>query len=188
MRPTVIVLPSIVLRDHPCPEPGRVGLLQTREQLAVEQFVSQAAVERFVESVPSPLRASLPGRSRFDAQRAHARLRQPSPQRLGDELRAVVATDVLRRPAHLEKIAQGLDHLRAGEASRHLNAQGLPGVLILEGQELQRSTVRRLVTDKGVAPNMVDVRSAMTNAQPPPSSEVANQEEGPSGKSRKIRG
>ena len=52
----MVVFQTIILRDH-------LGLLQTREQFAVEQFVSQPAVQRFVKSV-------LPGRPRFEAQHA----------------------------------------------------------------------------------------------------------------------
>ena len=81
--------PVVVLQS---PSVGQVlGLGQTRELLQVGQLVSQPAVERLGVAV-------LPRRARLDVERLYARQAQPPADRPGDELRPVVAADVLGTP------------------------------------------------------------------------------------------
>jgi len=81
----VIVLLPVILRND-------LRLQHTREQFAIEQLVAQPAVQRFAVGI-------LPRRPGRDVQRLHAGARQPVLQRLGDELRPVVAAEKARRPA-----------------------------------------------------------------------------------------
>ncbi len=76
------------------------------EQLAVEAFIAEAAVEAFVDSV-------LPGTAGLDEAGLDARLLQPFLEELGDKLRAVVAAQVLGRPVELDQPASAAMTSRA---------------------------------------------------------------------------
>ncbi len=93
VRPAVIVRQLVILAQHP-------RLRQAGEQLTIQQLVPKPTVERLAVGI-------LPRAARRDVQRLDAALRQELANRLGDELRAIVAADVPRRPADLEQIAQG---------------------------------------------------------------------------------
>ena len=67
------------------------GLTEAPEQLTRQAFISEPAMEAFHESV-------LPWAARFDVARADVDHIQERPQRLADELRAVVASNVLGTP------------------------------------------------------------------------------------------
>jgi hypothetical protein len=74
----------------PPPLDQHLRLRQRVEDLAVQEFVPQLAVEaRHV--------AVLPRAARLDVQRPNPRPPQPVPDRPGDELRPVVAAQVPRR-------------------------------------------------------------------------------------------
>ena len=150
VRPPVVVLQS--------PGVGQVpGLGKVRELFSVGQLVSQAAVERFGVAV-------LPGRAWLDVQRLHARMGQPPPNRLGDELRPVVAADVLRHATDAEQLRQHVDHLLGRDAAIHLQRQAFPGVLVHDRQPLQRPAVGGPIVDEVPGPHVVLVLRLSTNA------------------------
>ena len=64
-------------------------IFEGENQMYVQAFVAQPAVEALDVAV-------LPGTAGLDVQRPGAQLRQPVPQLLGHELRAVVRAKVLR--------------------------------------------------------------------------------------------
>src|SRR5690606_28413812 len=67
------------------------SFVQGREELQVQELVSQASVEALVETV-------LPRRARLDEQGPYSTGRQEAPGGVGDELRSGIATDEPRRP------------------------------------------------------------------------------------------
>src|SRR5271169_4314989 len=76
MRPYRVVLHSPLFDHH-------LGLLQRIEDLALQAFISQLAVEALTVPV-------LPGTAGLDVQRLRAHRRQPLPQSFGNKLWPVV--------------------------------------------------------------------------------------------------
>src|SRR5271169_5746130 len=76
MRPYRVVVHSPLFDHH-------LGLLQRIEDLAIQAFISQLAVEAFTVPV-------LPGTARFDVQRLRAHRRQPLPQSFRNKLWPIV--------------------------------------------------------------------------------------------------
>src|SRR4051812_39148125 len=122
--------------------------LQRLEHLSVQQLVPQPAVERLAVGV-------LPRAPRGDVQRLRPTSGQPAPDRLGDELRPVVAPDELRLASDLEQVLQGRYHTLGIHAPLDLDRQAFPGELIDHRQQLQAPPVGRLVVDEVVAPDVV---------------------------------
>ena len=79
----VVVLPP-ALDQH-------LSFLQRIEDLPVQKFVPQLAVERFIEAV-------LPRAAGLDEHRLHADPTEPVAHDLRHKLRPVVGADMLRRP------------------------------------------------------------------------------------------
>ena len=143
------------------PGVGQVpGLGKVHELFSVGQLVSQPAVERLGVAV-------LPGRARLDVQRLHARLLQPTPDRLGDELRPVVAANVLRNATGAEQVHQHVDHLIRRDAAIHFQRQTFPRVLVDDRQPLQRSSGGRAIVDEVPSPHVVLVLRLSANATVP---------------------
>src|SRR5262245_14894986 len=84
VRPDRVVLLLPLLAQHP-------RLQQAGELLALQQLIPQPAVERLGVAI-------LPRCPRLDVQRPDARPRQPGPQRLGNQLRPVVAAQMTGEP------------------------------------------------------------------------------------------
>ena len=99
--------------------------------------------------------AVLPRAARLDVQRLHARSRQELADRSGDELRAVVAADVLRHAADGEQLDQHVDHVLGRDPPIDLQRQALPRVLIHDRQPLQRATVGRPIEHEVPGPDVV---------------------------------
>src|SRR5205823_3408515 len=95
-----------------------------------------------------------PRAPRSDVDRLRPPPSQPRLDRLGDELRPVVAADVIRRPPHLEEVLQGRYHVLGGQAPLDLDRQAFPRVLVDHRQDLQAPAVGRLVVDEVVAPDV----------------------------------
>src|SRR5262249_43823602 len=95
--PLLVVNPPVPLQQHR-------GLLQAAEQLAVEQFVAQPAVERLAVGV-------LPRAPRLYVQRLGLFTGQPTLHGISDELRAVVAPQVLGHPPLARRLRQRPDHV-----------------------------------------------------------------------------
>ena len=84
MRSLLVVLVAVVLDDDP-------GLRQGPELFAVQAFVPEATVEGLDEAI-------LPRAAGLDVDRPDLGCGQPLLELLGDKLRSIVGTDVLRRP------------------------------------------------------------------------------------------
>jgi hypothetical protein len=77
-----VVVLSPAFNEHLC-------LLQCVEDLAIEQLISELAVEAFIVAV-------LPGAAWLDVESLDADPAEPSPNRLGGELGPVVRADMIR--------------------------------------------------------------------------------------------
>src|SRR5262245_26303673 len=137
----MVVVPPPLLRQH-------LRLQHAVELLGVEQFVSHLAVERLRVAV-------LPRRPRVDVQRLQAGARHPHPDRLGDELRPVVAADVRRRPTPLHHPRQHCDHRLGRHAPLHLQRQALARVLVHQREPLQGPAIARPVVQEVPRPDVV---------------------------------
>jgi len=98
--PVVVVHPPLVENDS--------GLRQAQEQLSVEQLVPKPAVEALHVAV-------FPRARLLDVERANARPRQPFLDLFGNELRPVIAAQMLRCTSHSEQVLERHDHVPSGE-------------------------------------------------------------------------
>ena len=98
MRPVVVVIKPPAIDDPP-------GVFQTEEQLAIQQFVPETAVEALDVAV-------FPRAALGDKQRLHVGSVQPSSHRAGDKLGTVIAPQMLRGAADGEQAPQHVEHLR----------------------------------------------------------------------------
>ena len=127
---------SPLLGDHLC-------LLQAVEDLAVEQFVTQARIEALDIAV-------LTGRPGFDERGLGSDRSNPLADSLRDELGSVVRTDVGRRATHDEQIRQNIDDIDRGELPADTDRQALAGVLVEHVQCSERTPVAGAMMDEVV--------------------------------------
>jgi hypothetical protein len=104
----IIVPPSVLLEQHP-------SLVDTGEELAIEKLIAKPTVEALHVPV-------LPGTARSDEERADASPSEPTPKRVGNELRTVVRTDVNRNPVDLEQNTKRFMNIRRCEAPADLQS------------------------------------------------------------------
>src|SRR5690606_14790336 len=95
MRTHGVVMPTPAFHDDP-------GLFERVEDLAVEEFVAQASIEALDVAI-------LPWASGCDVGSLRPDGGDPVLHGRGDELRAVVGTDVLRHAAQDEQVGQDVD-------------------------------------------------------------------------------
>ena len=142
MQPTVVVVVPKLASQH-------FRLQHAAEAFAVEELVAEAAVEALAISI-------LPRAAGFDEERFEAALRHPVHHRLGDELGAIVAADILGHRAALgERLVQDPDHIRRAHRSFHLQGHALAGELIADRQPLEPPAVLRFVEHEIVTPDLV---------------------------------
>src|SRR5262249_55976785 len=112
VRPDGVVVPPPTFDDHSC-------LLQAVEDLAVEQFVAEPGVEALAEAV-------LPGAAGRDGGSAGSDCSDPALHRPGDELRAVVGTDVAGYAPENEQVGEHVDHVRRPQPPAAPDRPALP--------------------------------------------------------------
>src|SRR5690606_41765603 len=100
-----------------------LGLDEAVEELTVVQFVSEVRVEALAVAV-------LPRASRFDERCLSADGYDPLPYSLGDELRAVVATDMVGHTTQDEQVRQGVDDVGRVELAIDADCKAFPGELV----------------------------------------------------------
>src|SRR5262245_5860459 len=150
VRPDRVVLLFPLLTQHP-------RLQQAGELFGLQQLIPQPAVERLGVAV-------LPRCPRLNVQCPDARLRQPGPQRLGDQLRSVVAAQMTGSAPFGNHTGQ---HRHGGlgcHAPAHLQRQTLAGELVHQHQPLQRPPVLGPVMDKIPRPDVILVPRPLTHA------------------------
>src|SRR5262249_43934070 len=102
--------------------------------LRVQKLIAQATVEGLRVAV-------LPGRPRRDVQRLGFGPFQPPPQDLSNELRPIVAPQVLRHATYGKQLGHTLHYILRGDAARPHQRQTPPRLLVYD-RELMRGPRR----------------------------------------------
>ena len=92
-------MPSPAFNDDLC-------FLERIEDFSVEQFITEFGVEAFTIAV-------LPWAARHNVSRLGTDKRNPLPQSLGDEFRAIVGTNMPRNAPLNEQIGQNVDNINS---------------------------------------------------------------------------
>jgi len=150
VRAVFIVPLSVLLEQHP-------SLVHAGEELAVEKLIAKSTVEALHVPV-------LPRAARSDEERADTSPTKPTPKRMGDELGAIVRTDVNRNPVDLEQNTERFMNIRRREAPTNLQGEAPSSELVKDHEDLHPSTVHGLLGHEVVAPDMVRILRSMTNA------------------------
>src|SRR5690606_22198910 len=116
MRPLGVIVSPPCLDDDP-------GLGEAVEYLTVEQFITQLRVEALAVAV-------LPRAARLDEGSLGPDRHDPLPHGLGDELRAIVGTNMAGHTAQNEQIRQGVDDVGRIELAIDADCQALPSELV----------------------------------------------------------
>src|SRR3954463_94543 len=155
-----VVVPTPAFNHH-------LGFTQAVEDLAIQQFVAQARVERLHISI-------LPWTARRDVGRLGTDHRNPALHRLGHELWAIVRANVPGYAAQDEQVGEHIDDVRRLEPAPHPDGQALVGELIEDVEQPELAPVMGAVLDEVVAPDVVGPLRADPDAgaggqpQPPP--------------------
>lgn len=91
------------------------------EPLHAQALVSELAIEGFV-------RAVLPRLAGVDVRGIDVRFRQPAQDRSGDELWAIVGSEVPRSAMRAHEPRENLDDATRADAAGHVDGQALTGV------------------------------------------------------------
>src|SRR5664280_1797560 len=156
-------LPERAVRPQTVVEPPPAGdedlrLLERVEEFAVQEFVTQLAVERLDVAV-------LPGGAGLDEQGGDAEVTEPFAHRLGDELGTVVAPDVFGDAVLKEEVGQDPEHDVGGHAALHADRQALARVLVDDGEQAQLSAVVGGFGYEVVGPDVVSVFRPQADAR-----------------------
>jgi hypothetical protein len=141
MWPDRVVVPPPALDDD-------LGLAQRVEDLAVEELVAQARIEAFNEPV-------LPWASRSDVGGLSPDGANPLLHGGGDELRAIVGTDMLGHAAQGEQVRQHVDDVGRLEPTRYPDGQALMGELVDDVEHTELAAIMAALLDKVVRPDVV---------------------------------
>ena len=152
MRPERVVLLSPRFYEH-------LGFLEGIEDLSVEKFVSELAIETFTVSV-------FPRAAGFDVEGSHSCSIKPLTYRLGGEFRAVIRSDVFRRTMGHEEISEAMEDVIGAQPSLHHDVQALPTEFVDDGQDLDRTPVVSAVCHKIVGPDVVAMRGPEPDTRP----------------------
>ena len=146
----VVVMPPLLDED--------LGLLEGGEDLAVEQLIAEAGIEAF--DIPV-----LPRRSRCDVGGLGTNGSDPVSDDPGDELRAIIRSDILWWPPQDEQIRQSIHHIGGVEPAISSKHQGLSGKLVDDDQDPVWTSVMRPVLDKVIGPDLVRPLRPKTDAR-----------------------
>src|SRR5581483_4211121 len=83
---------------------------------------------------------------------------KPLQDRSGDELRAVVRAQVLRRALNADELGKHFDHAPRADATGHVDGQTLTRVLIDHRKTLELLAVRARIEHEVVGPNLTHTR------------------------------
>jgi hypothetical protein len=139
--PVVVVLVS--------PSRGQsLGRSHVFKHLGIEQLAAQPTVEAFGIAV-------LPWTPWLDVQRFHARSLQELADRASDELRPVVAADVLGHTANGKQVDEHVQHVVGGHPSIDLQGHALARELIHDRKTLDRATAGRPIEHEVPGPDVI---------------------------------
>lgn len=148
MRPLSIVVSPPCLDDD-------LSLGEAVEDLTVEQFIAQLRVEFFAVTVF--LRAA-----RLDECGLRAHCYDPIPNGLGDELWAVVGTNMARQTAQDEQVRQSVDHV--GGVEHTVDPDQVPQLIRAHRAILPAPAVEGLLGDAHLA-DRIRRRQALLDKQ-----------------------
>ena len=134
------------------------GFGESVEDLTVEKFIPEFAVERFDVSV-------FPWTAGFDVGGLGADGGDPRAERRSDELRPIVRSNMSRDAPQDEEIAQRHDDVGRVEASCDPDCQGFSGKLIDNAQHAICLSIMGPVGDKVVGPDVIGPLRPQTDAR-----------------------
>ena len=146
-----VVVPSPLLNHDP-------GFIEAVEDLSVQELVAEPGIEALTVSV-------LPRRSWFDVGGLGTDSLDPLPDRIRDELRSVIRSDVGRDTPDDEQVGQGINHIRRVELPLHPDRQAFAAELIDYVQRSVGTPVFRSVMHEVVRPDMVNMPGPETDAR-----------------------
>ena len=150
MRPDCVVVLAPPFDDDP-------GLLQRVENLAVEQLVAKLRVEALAIAV-------LPRAAGHDVGRSRPDSGNPLTHRPGNELWAVVGTNVAGHAAQDEQVGKRVDHVDGFQLPSDPDRQAFPGELVDDVEHSEAPSVVGAVLNEVVGPDMVGMFRAKPDA------------------------
>jgi len=147
------------------------GFLEAAEDLPVEKFVPQLAVEAFaiavlpgasVRPTIDPLDRLLDGLTDVEGFGTHAR--QPDPHNPGGHLRPVVGSDVLGNAPNQHHVCHGFQNAQAVDPSGDPDRQAFPGELIDQRHQPHIAAIPGLGLHKVIGPDIVALFRAKPDA------------------------
>ena len=148
MCPERVVLPAPAISQT-------LSLGSRGEQLGVEELIPEASIERFRKTV-------LPRKSRLDGGRCRAVGPAPTPQRVSNELEAVVRSDECRCRLEAGEFLQHGHQVPGLSAPSHPDRQAHAAVLVDHVQEFEPAAVGRGIELEVHGPNLVGMLSPVT--------------------------
>jgi len=142
VRSVLVILASPLLNDN-------LRFQQACEDFPVEQLVAQLVVEAF--DVPV-----LPGAAGLNIDRFHLLLPEPVLDGIRDELRPVVAAQVLRHPVLFHRRLHHGDDVHRPDRPRHVHRQTPSRVFVDQRQDTESTPAFRLVLHEVPTPHRVD--------------------------------
>ena len=125
-----------------------LGFGKAEEDLPVEQFVAQVAVEAFAVAI-------LPRATGFDVGRLRTDGGNPVPQASGDEFWTIVGSDIGWRPLQDHQIRQCFQHVGRVEPPFDPNGQSFVGELVDDAEHAELPPIMGPVFDEVIGPDMV---------------------------------
>ena len=126
------------------------GFLQGVEDLAIEQFVAELAVE----TLDIPV---LPGAARFDEQGLSPQLAEPGAELLVGKLAAVIRTQMDGNTAGTEQPGQASQYIFGFQAAPDTDRQAFTRVFVDDVQGAEGPSIVGAVGHKVIAPDMVGI-------------------------------
>lgn len=139
---------TVVIIIHPPAIRNISQLIDVQEELSIEQFISESAVERLDIAV-------FPGTARSDVQGLHTRFLQPFLHGLRHKFRAIITADVSRAASDGEEVTQQFNDIVASEASGHIQGQAFTREFVNHNQQPDPSAVLQTFAEEIIAPNVV---------------------------------
>jgi len=127
-----------------------LGFTQRIEDLTVKKLVAQARIEALDEPV-------LPRAARGDVGGLRTNGTDPFLHRFGDELRAIVGTDMPGYAAQDEQVREHVDDIDRFEPARYPNGQAFMGELVDDVEQAELAPIMGAFLDKVVGPDVVAV-------------------------------
>src|SRR6516225_4698886 len=152
---------------HSPPLDYHLRLLQRVEDLALQTFIAQLAIEAFAVAI-------FPRTARLDVHGLSTHPRQPLPQPQRNKLGSIVGPYVLRYSMPQHQVGQDFNQVVAVQPPCHPDRQTLPRILVDQRQQPQGSAVVRAGAYKIVGPNVILALRPQSHAtaiiQPQPAS------------------